>query len=628
MYKTLFCIFTLYKTSLLNCRIIHYSILLLLLFPPGVPAQNISRDSAAHLLTILNQSNSSGINKIRQLNVLAKAFLKLNIDTAFLFSTQALQQAELLKDVKGEADALLNLTYYYENKPDYTKGLEQGLLCINKYSSINNPKGLSEIYIEIAMLYKKIGAEKLTEEYIVLGLEYSKKGYGYARNATDTFLMIAALNQAGIIFRDWGKKAGKEFYYDSAFNCYSRALSLVTATAGVEHLGRLYNNISQVYTEYMQDPAKGLEYLMKGVDFNLQRNRLNSLSHNYGNISDVYISLGDKARAMEYAYKTFEIAQQLNLPNRLLNAYSQLSKAYEFNSQFDSALYCFKRTTEISDSLTNIDKTKQIADAHTKYETVKKESQINLLGISNQSKTRNIYVLLAGLLITAALAIAMIILYKRVQKQKLQLSEQSNKLELMMKELHHRVKNNLQIVTSLLSLQSYRLQDAEAVAAMNESKLRVQAMSLIHQRLYKTDMLTTVNIKEYITDLTSSLMAAYGYNADDFELQLTVKQELMDVEKALPVGLILNEVITNAFKYAYKDVAAPSLHITLNEVGNDAVLEVKDNGIGMNMENWNSKTGSFGKQLINSLSKQLRARQQVTCDKGTVFTFIIPVKAA
>ncbi|MBL0358066.1 MAG: tetratricopeptide repeat protein [Chitinophagaceae bacterium] len=580
------------------------------------------------MLNIFNQGNSSSIDKIRQLNVLAGVYNKLNIDSTLLFATQALQHAKALKDVKGEADALMNLASYYELKPDYTKGLELGLLCTNKYNSINDKKGLAQISIEIAMLYKKIGAERLTEEYIQLGLDYSKRGYNYAAAAADTLLMIFALNQAGIIFRDWGKKDGREFYYDSAFNCYTKALSLVSATAGEETLGRLYNNISQVYTEYKNNPAKGLEYLLKAVDFNRQNNRLNSLSYNYGNISNVYISLGDKKKALEYAYKTLAIAQQMNLPDRLLNAYSQLSKAYEFDARFDSALYYFKRTTDIRDSLLNIEKTKQIADAQEKYEAVKKESRINLLDTANKAKAKNIYFLSFGLLIMAILVAAMALLYKRVTKQKLLLAEQSAKLELMMKELHHRVKNKLQIVSSLLSLQSYRMHDAEAVAAMNESRQRVQAMSLIHQRLYKTDMLTAVNIKEYITDLTSSLMAAYGYNADDFELQLTIEKELLDVEKALPIGLILNEVITNAFKYAYKDIAAPSLQIVLNENSGNIQLTVKDNGIGINTENWNKKSVSFGKQLISSLCKQLRAQQQVTSESGTALTFIIPVKAA
>ncbi len=108
-----------------------------------------------------------------------------------------------------------------------------------------------------------------------------------------------------------------------------------------------------------------------------------------------------------------------------------------------------------------------------------------------------------------------------------------------MKELHHRVKNNLQIVSSLLSLQTYKVQDEEAVLVLKESQQRVQAMSFIHQRLYKTESLTAVNMKEYLTDLAESLVSSYGYNRDDFDLHIAVDKEMLDIDKALPIGLII-----------------------------------------------------------------------------------------
>jgi two-component sensor histidine kinase len=591
-------------------------------------SQNISRDSITTLLKNYERNNPTGINKVRQLNVLSTQYMKMNIDSGLLFAQQAQALAAELKDAKGMADALFNMTLYYENKPDYSKALDFALQAANQYEALQDHRGLAETYGEIAMVYKSFGGEKITEDYLSKGIEYSKKGLYQAMLAEDTFLMVTNLNQSGIIYRDWGKKEGKSFYYDSAFNRFTKAIGLAKTGRAAEQQSRLFNNISQVYTEHKKDYPKALEYLMKAIELNRKNNRSTSLSFNYGNVSANYMKLGDRKKALEYAHKTFDLAKQTKLPSRMQNAYSQLYTVYEWTGQYDSALYCFKQMTVIGDSLLNIQKAAQISDAQTKYETVKKESEIKVLSIANEAKTRNIYGLLIGLLVTATLAISMGFLYRRVQAQKKLLAAQSSKLELMMKELHHRVKNNLQIVSSLLSLQSYRLHDEEAKAAMNESKQRVQAMSLIHQRLYKTDMLTAVNIKEYITDLTSSLMASYGYDDDGFDLQLHIDHELMDVEKALPIGLILNEVITNAFKYAYKNIAAPSLHIFLEEKNEQLQLVVKDNGVGVDTATWNKKTGSFGKQLIGSLCKQIRARQEVSVTDGTTFTFIIPAKAA
>jgi two-component sensor histidine kinase len=591
-------------------------------------AQNISRDSLNRLSNRFNRDNPVGIERVRRLNELAAQYMKMHIDTGFLYAGRAKALAEELRDTPGLAKALFNITLYYENKPDYSKALDHALQAITQYEYLNDHKGLAETFGEISMVYKNFAGEKITEDYLAKGIEYSKKGLNEAILAKDTFLMVLNLNVAGITYRDWGKKPGKAFYYDSAFHCYSRAIGLANTGKAVGYKARLFNNISQVYTEYKKDYNKALEFLMKAIALNQENDRITSLTYNYGNVSANYMKLGDKKMALKYAHKTFELAKQSQLPSRIQNAYGQLYEVYEWLGRYDSALYCYKQMTAIGDSLLNIQKASQISDAITRYETVKKEGEIKVLSVANAAKTKNIYGLLIGLLITAILAVALGFLYRRVQWQKQQLSNQSAKLELMMKELHHRVKNNLQIVSSLLSLQSYRLHDAEAKAAMNESKQRVQAMSLIHQRLYKTDMLTSVNIKEYITDLSSSLMSSYGYDDDHFDLQLHIQQELMDVEKALPIGLIINELITNAFKYAYNGIESPSLYISLEEQQEQLQLTIKDNGTGMDMALWNKKSGSFGKQLIGSLCNQLRAKQLVNIDNGTEFTLIIPVKAA
>mgnify|MGYP003576633634 FL=1 len=218
----------------------------------------------------------------------------------------------------------------------------------------------------------------------------------------------------------------------------------------------------------------------------------------------------------------------------------------------------------------------------------------------------------------------MIWLYRRVNNQKQLITRQSQQMEVMMKELHHRVKNNLQIVSSLLSLQTYRMKDEESIAAIRESQQRVQAMSFIHQRLYKTDELTTVNVREYITDLTESLLASYGYDRDQFDLQITIENEMLDVDKALPIGLIVNEIVTNAFKYAYQDVTRPSLHIDCTEQGNEISLSIRDNGRGLDEKIWKQNGGSFGKQLVHTLCRQLRAKQSLEVKNGTLFRFVIP----
>jgi two-component sensor histidine kinase len=153
-------------------------------------------------------------------------------------------------------------------------------------------------------------------------------------------------------------------------------------------------------------------------------------------------------------------------------------------------------------------------------------------------------------------------------------------------------------------------------------------MSFIHQRLYKTESLTAVNMKEYLTDLAESLVSSYGFTRDDFDLHITVKKEMLDIDKALPIGLIINELVTNALKYAYHDIHRPSLNITITEEDTKLVCTIKDNGIGIDEQQWKQKKNSFGKQLITALCRQLRAQQSMVINEGTQFTITIPKQAA
>lgn len=200
----------------------------------------------------------------------------------------------------------------------------------------------------------------------------------------------------------------------------------------------------------------------------------------------------------------------------------------------------------------------------------------------------------------------------------------AQQIKLLMKELHHRVKNNLQIVSSLLSLQSFRIKDKIAADAVRAGQHRIEAMSLIHQRLYTNENITEVNIKEYITDLAESLMQAYGYTNNSFTLHLNIENELMNVDKAIPFSLIINELVTNAFKYAYADIATPTLTITLLKHQQDMQLVVADNGKGISMDDWQNKKDSYGKELVQTFTKQLDGIITVMLNGGTIFHITFP----
>lgn len=196
-------------------------------------------------------------------------------------------------------------------------------------------------------------------------------------------------------------------------------------------------------------------------------------------------------------------------------------------------------------------------------------------------------------------------------------------IKLLMKELHHRVKNNLQIVSSLLSLQSFRIKDQAAIDAVKEGQHRIEAMSLIHQKLYVQDNITKVNMKEFISDIAESLMQAYGYKNDNFSLEINVTETHLDVDKAIPLSIIINELITNAFKYAYKDIEKPVLKISFNKTLQITELTITDNGIGMDVNAWETNEG-YGKELVQTFAEQLEGTLTLTVNNGTSFQIVFP----
>lgn len=196
--------------------------------------------------------------------------------------------------------------------------------------------------------------------------------------------------------------------------------------------------------------------------------------------------------------------------------------------------------------------------------------------------------------------------------------------DVLIKEVHHRVKNNLQIVSSILSMQSRKLVDKQAREAVNEGKSRIKTMSLIHEKLYKSDELSRVNMKEYMKELNSYIFSSY--KPENIEYEVKCENIILDIETSIPIGLIMNEAISNSLKYAFYDKKEEQIISELTNNQNEFILTIKDNGRGMpeNFEVKNS-TGT-GMRLIRTLTDQLDGTLSITNKSGTEIniTFQLP----
>ncbi|MCC7551854.1 MAG: PAS domain S-box protein [Methanobacterium sp.] len=195
--------------------------------------------------------------------------------------------------------------------------------------------------------------------------------------------------------------------------------------------------------------------------------------------------------------------------------------------------------------------------------------------------------------------------------------------ELLLREIHHRVKNNMQIISSLLNLQRNYIEDKESDNLLQESQGRVKSMALVHEKLYQTADLARINVKEYIRSLTMNLFHSYSVNAG-IVLQLDVGNVFFDIDTAVPLGLIINELVSNSLKYAFPNQEKGVISISLHEKSNNGgageySLCVKDDGVGFPVDLDFHNTPSLGLQLVNSLVKQLDGGIELVNDAGTCF---------
>jgi len=189
--------------------------------------------------------------------------------------------------------------------------------------------------------------------------------------------------------------------------------------------------------------------------------------------------------------------------------------------------------------------------------------------------------------------------------------------EVLLKEVHHRVKNNLQIISSLIRLQSDRMDDPRTASALMESRSRVLSMAMVHEKLYQSQSLAMVNFADYIRDLAHGLVSLFGNN--DLKLNLNLDDVYLEVDKAIPCGLIANELITNSLKHAFKASQRGQIDVSLHMAEGQIRLSVKDNGCGLPEGLDPHTSGSLGLSLINALTGQLKGTLEVKSEGGAEF---------
>ncbi len=280
------------------------------------------------------------------------------------------------------------------------------------------------------------------------------------------------------------------------------------------------------------------------------------------------------------------------------------------------------RENELMDSVVKGEKAYSISVTREKEKEAALNAALgreNILKAGELDKEKSLRQVLIGGASLLLVAVGIILFQFRKQRLKSYvIQKQSDDLQVLMKEIHHRVKNNLQVISSLLDLQSMTIADNQASEAVKEGKNRVQSMALIHQNLYSEGNIKGIKTKDYISNLLQSLCDSYNITNDKVKIKTDIDDLNLDVDTMIPLGLVLNELVSNSLKYAFKDGRQGELSIILKEKAQHLLLKVSDNGTGY-PDGLNVKESkSFGMKMIRAFAQKLKAKLDVYNHNGAV----------
>ena len=374
-------------------------------------------------------------------------------------------------------------------------------------------------------------------------------------------------------------------------------------------------------------------------------NHYEILKVNYPSMTESRLTLGriyfaegnyeESKRYFQLALETSRIHHRLLDESDAINGI--ISCNIKMEKDMESTYKQFESYKNIRDSLFNTDMANAVQDVQVKYETEEKENYIKSLNKQKLLVEESLRIaernnILLGFLLLLLLLSALVVarLYNnRARSQKL-LAQKNEFIEdsleekkLLLKEIHHRVKNNLQTVSSLLSLQSNFITDEKVLDALKDGQNRVQSMALIHQNLYQENDLKNIRVKSYYEKLIDRLYQSYDIDKDRIQLITDIDDILIDIDRIISLGLIANELIINVFKYAFPDDANGVLFVALKKDENKISLTIKDNGKGLNPKVLSDQNNSFGYQMVKAFCQKLDAVLSVNPENGTEINITI-----
>jgi two-component sensor histidine kinase len=490
---------------------------------------------------------------------------------------------------------------------------------------IQEKRGDSE---ELARLYTRLSGLGFTFYNYADALRYAQLSLAVAqRMGSDKALLRAYAQMRGIHETDWTRMEGKSNKnapkpnYDSVLYYLRKIEPLARRSPDPLELATVNNYLGNELRR-RNDPT-AIVYIENVLKIYTKQKKTADQVGAMVYLADTYLQFGQHQQAKHLLAKATQLRGTMPSPNE-----QGLQSAFEVTYvHYYQAIGDWKRAFEHVEKLHELERNRFLADREgaasrlsVEYETEKKEAQLKsqqkelALSNENQNIQRRFLIAISVLLVGAVLAtVAFYRLYRKNQR----ISRQNTEL---VHEQNHRVKNNLQLVSSLLTLQSNRLTDAAAKNAVEDTQLRIEVMVILQRKLYDGDHLTSVYLLEFMQELVEIVLQTFSYEHVQVIYDISPALEV-SIDHALRIGFIVNELATNACKYAFPDHPNPKFKVACSTQGDVFELKAADNGKGFQLPKAadGSKNKSFGMQLIQLQVKQLDGTYRFDTTQGTAF---------
>ncbi len=553
--------------------------------------------------------------KINALNKRSENLSKVDVDSSSYLAQEALNLAQQANFKRGIAAATKNLAIcnYVNGKSDIA--IKQFIEAIKLFEELKDINELAHCYSQMGIAYY------LQYQYDNALKYYDKSIELYKKTTNKKDLAGVYINQ-GISYTYVKKMDLAEINYNEALKIYQE----INYEPG---FAPAYNSLAKIYYA-KKEYAKAISYYKLAEQYSLKSNNKYHLITNYNSLATCYKELKEYETAKAYSEKSIAISKEVGSVERELFCHETMADILFSMGDYKNAYASFQNYASLKDTLFNQDKNDAIAEMQAKFDVEKNQQKVKEIElqkkIDDEANTKQRLLFMVVIVVILISLVFTILLFRNKQKVN-SLLEQKNaaiqanleQKEVMMSEIHHRVKNNLQMVSSILDLQARDLTDEKSMRVIEDSLSRINAISLIHQRLYQSDNIRGIKINTYLQELAFDILKNFSSSVTTTPIQLTCKVDdlNMDLESAIPIGLITAELITNACKYAFLSIEKPEITITLNKQQDALVLIVTDNGVGK-QASINESGTSFGTKLIKSLSRKLRAEIiEDTSNKGT-----------